>query len=89
MPVRPSDADPVDHGAYPVLDPGQIDTLRRYGVEKPAAAGDTLVAAGTAGYDFVVILEGGVDIVHRTAGQDDTIVASLGPGQFVGSLTFA
>jgi thioredoxin reductase (NADPH) len=88
MPARPSDEDedPVDHGAYPVLDPGQIDTLRHYGVEKPAAAGDTLVAAGTTGYDFVVVLEGGVDVVHRRVGQDDTIVASLGPGQFVGGL---
>jgi thioredoxin reductase (NADPH) len=55
-------------------------------VEKPAAAGATLVAAGAAGFDFVVVLEGGVDVVHRTAGHDDTIVASLGPGQFVGSL---
>ncbi len=44
------------------------------------------MAAGTAGFDFVVVLEGGVDVVHRTVGGDDSIVASLGPRQFVGSL---
>jgi Cyclic nucleotide-binding domain len=86
VPARSSDEATVGRGAYRVLEPGLIDTLRRYGVERPAAAEDTLVAAGAASFDFCVIIEGGVDVVHRTIGQDDTIVASLGSGQFVGSL---
>jgi thioredoxin reductase (NADPH) len=86
MSARPRDECLVDQGAYPVLDSAQIDTLRRYGVERFAAAGATLVAAGAASFDFVVVLEGGVDVLHRTVGQDDTIVASLGPGQFVDSV---
>jgi hypothetical protein len=84
--ARVRDEDLDDHRAYPVLEAGLIDTLRRSGVEKPAARGDTLVAAGTASCDFVVLLEGVVDVVHRRVGPDDTIVASIGPGQFGGSV---
>lgn len=45
------------------------------------APGEALIKQGTAGYEFIVILEGEVDVT-----VDGQVIATLGPGDHVGEM---
>ena len=63
----------------------QIEILRRYGQTRETEAGQVLFRAGDSSNDFLVILEGEVEIIDDFAGE----VRSIGffkPGMFLGDL---
>ena len=74
-------------GRSPILDPSQIDVLRPYGRELPVAPGELLFAAGDESYDFIVVLEGGAEIVENHGRPDETVLVTYGPSQFLGEIS--
>ncbi len=70
----------------PKLREDQIEVLGRYGQTKEAEVGEVLFRAGDASNDFIVVLEGEVEVVEDFAGEARTI-GVLRAGRFVGDLT--
>src|ERR687897_3494304 len=69
----------------PMLREDQIEILRRYGQERKTEVGDVLFRAGDIQNDFIVILEGQVEVVDDFAGGARTIGVFLA-GRFLGEL---
>jgi thioredoxin reductase (NADPH) len=76
-------ADP--YGAYPRLDPQQIEALTAHGTRRATTVGEVLFRAGDRGNDFVVVLHGMVAIVEHDRGAE-RLIAAHGPGRFLGEL---
>jgi thioredoxin reductase (NADPH) len=74
-----------DAAAFPVLSASELSEFAGFGTEQPVAAGQLLFRAGEASYDLFVLLEGAVEIV-RFDEPDAVVIASYGPGGFVGEL---
>ena len=55
---------PTPEAAAPVLSAAALAELAPFGEERAVEAGDILFRAGDASYDFIVVLEGEVDIVR-------------------------
>ena len=74
--------------AFPTLGVSELAELAPFGTEREVAAGDALYEAGDAEYDFFVVLEGEVEIVHGGAEAPNTgvPVAVHGVGRFLGEL---
>jgi len=71
---------------FPVLDPSEIERVRRFGKVRSYGAGEALAKVGDAGHGLSVILAGKVDITqHDQSGQREPIVTH-GPGAFMGEL---
>jgi thioredoxin reductase (NADPH) len=76
--------DPVD-AAWVTLGSAELDELAPFGTERDVTVGEVLYRAGDENYDFVVILDGEVEIVRR--GPDgDVPVALHGARRFLGEL---
>jgi thioredoxin reductase (NADPH) len=69
----------------PTLREDQIEILRRYGQTKKTDAGDILFRAGDTSNDFIVILEGVVEVIDDFVGEARTIGTFLA-GRFLGEL---
>ena len=69
----------------PTLREDQIEILRRYGQKRKTEVGDVLFRAGDTQNDFIVILEGQVEVVDDFAGGARTIGVFLA-GRFLGEL---
>jgi thioredoxin reductase (NADPH) len=74
------------YGAYPRLDPGQIDALAGAGRRRATQAGDVLYREGESDCEFFVILAGKVAIVEGYGSPEERLVAVHGPRRFVGEL---
>src|SRR6476646_52787 len=71
---------------FPVLEPVEVDRLRRFGETRAYRAGERLVATGDASPGMFVILSGEVAVTqHNALGRDQPIVTH-GPGSFMGEL---
>ena len=81
-----AESDTFDAAAT-TLGKSELAELAPYGVERPVAVGDVLYRAGEEDYDFIVVLDGEVDIVRR-APEGDIVVATHGPARFLGELNF-
>ncbi len=69
----------------PTLREDQIKILKRYGLSKKTEVGDVLFRAGDTNNDFIVILEGEVEVVDDFAGEARTI-GVFPAGRFLGEL---
>jgi thioredoxin reductase (NADPH) len=76
-----------DSTAFPTLTPAQLARLSSYGDEHLVTAGESLFVEGQRHYDLIVILDGEADIVYVDAAHDETIIATHGPGRFLGELS--
>lgn len=76
----------IDAGAFPTLNPRQLERVASYGTVRQVQVGDVLFTPNDAGYDFYALLDATVDIVHRGAGGDDRRIATHVPGRFLGDL---
>ena len=74
-----------DHPAAAKLDDDQIGELRSFGEERAVVPGEYLFRSGDLSYDFVVILEGTVEIL-RVDGDAETVITEHGAGRFLGEL---
>ena len=71
---------------FPLLDPSEIERVRRFGVVHTYGAGDVLIKIGEAGRGLAIILAGDVDIMrHHESGRRELIVTHH-PGAFMGEL---
>lgn len=59
-----------DDPAFPTLDELQIERVRVYGTELDVDAGTVLFCPADDSYDFIVVLEGEVEIV-RASGDSE------------------
>jgi thioredoxin reductase (NADPH) len=69
----------------PKLREDQIEVLSRYGQTRETEAGEVLFRAGDASSDFIVVLEGEIEVVEDFAGERRT-TGVLRPGRFVGDM---
>jgi thioredoxin reductase (NADPH) len=77
-----------DDVAFPTLTDDQLRTLAGYGSEVAVAEGEALFVEGQLQYDFIVVLDGEVDIIrHDPATGDETVIATHGAGRFLGELS--
>jgi thioredoxin reductase (NADPH) len=77
--------DEIRSTASPTLREDQIEVLMRYGERRKTEAGQVLSRAGDASYDFIVVLEGALEVVDDFAGEARIIVIQRAGG-FVGEL---
>jgi thioredoxin reductase (NADPH) len=72
---------------FPILEPAEIDRIRRFGELRSYAAGDAVVKVGEIGHGQIVVLAGDVTVSRRNElGRRDAIVTH-GPGGFFGELS--
>ncbi|MDP9074749.1 MAG: FAD-dependent oxidoreductase [Actinomycetota bacterium] len=71
--------------AWPRLDPSAVREIAGYGSEIAVEAGQVLYRAGGEPPNFFVVVSGEVEIVRE--GNDEVVVATHGPGRFVGELS--
>jgi thioredoxin reductase (NADPH) len=69
----------------PALREDQTEILGRYGKTRMTEAGEVLFRAGDTQNDFVVVLEGAVEMIDDFAGEARTM-GVMRPGRFVGDL---
>jgi thioredoxin reductase (NADPH) len=70
---------------FPSLTPPQVDRVAAHGRRRATTAGEVLVEAGQDVVPFFVVVEGEIEIVQRH-GDEETVVAVHGPGQFTGEV---
>lgn len=75
-----------DTVAWPELSAAELADMTTFGSERQTEAGELLFQAGEASYDLYVVLEGDAEVL-RESGDEDDIVATFGPGGFIGELT--
>jgi thioredoxin reductase (NADPH) len=71
--------------AAPTLDAEALAELEPFGEVRAVEVGDILYRAGDEAYDFVVVLEGVVDIVRPDL-DGETLITTHGAGRFLGEL---
>jgi thioredoxin reductase (NADPH) len=71
---------------FPILEPGEIERLRRFGELRCCRPGEALVKAGETGHGMMVVLAGEVDITHHDQLDRRQAIATHGPGAFLGEL---
>jgi len=71
---------------FPVLEPFEIERMRRFGTVARFAAGEVLTKAGTEGIGFAIILSGEVEVRQRDEDCKGDPIVAHGPGQFMGEL---
>jgi thioredoxin reductase (NADPH) len=70
---------------FPVLDPAEVERLRRFGAVHKYAAGEPLMKVGEAGHGLSVILSGRVEVRQHDREGHKPIVTH-GVGSFMGEL---
>jgi thioredoxin reductase (NADPH) len=79
-------ADEIRSTRAPTLREDQIAILRRYGHTRKTEVGEVLFRAGDTSNDFIVVLEGQVEVIEEFAGETRTVGVFRG-GRFLGDLT--
>jgi thioredoxin reductase (NADPH) len=78
-------SDEIRSTRAPTLREDQIEILRRYGQTRKTQVGEVLFRAGDTSNDFIVILEGEVEVIDDFAGEPRTIGVFLA-SRFLGEL---
>src|SRR5215210_6400507 len=78
-------ADEIRSTRAPKLREDQIEVLSRYGETRKTEVGEVLFRAGDTSNDFIVMLEGEVEVIDDFAGEARTIGVFLA-GRFLGEL---
>ena len=86
MPTSQSIIDTRRHQMFPVLEPFEIERVRRFGKVRSYDDGATLAKVGEVGPGLTVILAGQVEIVRRDELGHSTPIVTYGPGSFMGEL---
>ena len=78
-------SDEIRSTRAPALREDQIEILRRYGQTRKTGVGEVLFRAGDTSNDFIVVLEGEVEVIDDFAGEARTI-GVFRAGRFPGEL---
>src|SRR3981189_3405827 len=71
---------------FPVLEPAEIDRVRRFGETRSYRAGERLATTGEVGPGMFVILAGEVVMTQRDQFAHHQPIVTYGPGSFMGEL---
>jgi len=71
---------------FPVLEPAEIERIRRFGTAKSYSSGQVLAEAGKALEGLTVILSGTVNVTRHIPSGDGELIVAHGPGSFLGEL---
>src|SRR6266446_1879107 len=74
------------HQMFPVLEPAEIERVRRFGKVRSYGAGEALAKIGEVGPGLTIILGGNVDITQHDESGRRTAIVTHGPGAFMGEL---
>src|SRR6478752_5634451 len=74
------------HQMFPVLEPAEIERVRRFGKVRSYGAGEALAKVGEMGLGLTIILGGNVEITQHDASGRRTAIVTHGPGAFMGEL---
>ena len=74
------------HQMFPVLEPQNIERVRRFGQVRSYDAGEALAKVGDVGHGLIIILAGHVDITQHDQSGRRTPIVTYGPGSFMGEL---
>jgi thioredoxin reductase (NADPH) len=74
------------HQMFPVLEPAEIERVRRFGEVRSFGVGEALAQVGKVGHGLVIILAGKVDITQHDESDRRTLIVTHGPGEFMGEL---
>jgi thioredoxin reductase (NADPH) len=74
-----------DSVLYPIFDDDALAELAGFGQRRPMSSGEVLFEPGEDLPNFLVILEGEVELVRVDVGAE-AVIATFGPGQFVGGI---
>jgi thioredoxin reductase (NADPH) len=85
-PLLPGALEDRRHQMFPILAPGDIDRLRRFGEIRIYAPGEPLQRVGETGHGLTVILSGEALVTQRSATGLVTPIVTHGPGSFLGEL---
>jgi thioredoxin reductase (NADPH) len=73
-------------GAFPRLEPDQIEMLAGHGDRRPVLPGEILIVEGEPDPAFFVVLRGKVAVLEGYQTPDEQVVRVHGPGRFLGEL---
>src|ERR1700680_4453607 len=82
----PSIIDTRSHQIFPVLEPPEIERVRRFGEVRSYGAGEALAKVGEVGQGLIILLSGQVDITQHDESGRRGAIATHGPGAFMGEL---
>jgi thioredoxin reductase (NADPH) len=71
---------------FPVLDPIEIERVRRFGAAHRYDDGSALVLTGAAGHGLAIVVSGEVDISQLRQSGVREFITTHGPGAFMGEL---
>jgi thioredoxin reductase (NADPH) len=71
---------------FPVLEPAEIERVRRFGEVRSYAAGEALTKVGQRGHGLSLVLVGKIDISQHDESGRRNLIVTHGPGQFMGEL---
>jgi thioredoxin reductase (NADPH) len=71
---------------FPVLEPSEIERIRRFGTVRSFAVGETAMKAGDVGSALAVILAGRIESVQRDGSGQEIPIVTQGAGAFLGEL---
>src|SRR6266436_5461837 len=86
MSTSPSVIDTRRDQMFPVLEPFEIERVRRFGKVRSYEAGAALAKVGEVGLGLTIILAGQVEIARRDERGHSTQIVTYGPGSFMGEL---
>src|SRR5271168_1487398 len=71
---------------FPVLEPSEIERVRRFGTVRYFGLGETVVKAGDADFGLAIILAGRIEAVRRDGSGQEIPIVTQGVGAFLGEL---
>jgi thioredoxin reductase (NADPH) len=71
---------------FPVLEPRDIERLKRFGSSTAYRAGTRVVTSGSLAPGFIVLLSGKLEVSQETALDRREVIVTYGAGQFTGEL---
>jgi thioredoxin reductase (NADPH) len=71
---------------FPILEPADIERLRRFGTPRSYAAGEALIRIGESGHGLKLIVAGEVELVQRDGLGHRRDLVTYVPGSFMGEL---
>jgi thioredoxin reductase (NADPH) len=72
--------------AFPILEPAEIERVRRFGTLRSYKPGDVLAQAGKVSEGLIVILSGKVDVARHALSGEGALIVTYVAGSFLGEL---
>jgi thioredoxin reductase (NADPH) len=71
---------------FPILEPAEIERVRRFGSVRSFGTGEALEQVGNVGHGLTIILAGRVEAIRHDATGHNTPIVTVGTGAFLGEL---